>query len=82
MYMRCLHAGTRSRLGELNLLDTWYQVPDMITQMHVCTMTGCAWQSSCAAGCVIDAVVSFLSTPCPFLTYLLPSHLPDLLPAA
>ena len=77
MYMRCIHAGVRSRLGEPNLL-TWYQI---YGNADACLrMTGWAWQSSCGVGCGIGAPVSFLSTPCPFLSYPLPSHLPDLLP--
>ena len=54
----------------------------MVTQMHVYAMTGWAWQSSCGVGFAIGALVSFFSTPCPFFSYPLPSHLSDLLPRA
>ena len=47
----------------------------MVAQMHVYAMTGWAWQSWCGVGCAIGAMVSFLSTPCHFLSHSLPSHL-------
>ena len=60
MYMRCIHAGVRSRFAEPNLL-TWYQILQyMITQMHVYAITGWACQSSCGVGCAIGVLVSFL----------------------
>ena len=76
MYMRCIHAGVRSRLGEPNLL-AWYQIygnADAYLR-DVYAMTGWAWQNSCGVGCANGSLVSLLSTPCLFLSHLLPSHL-------
>ena len=50
MYMRCIHAGVRSRLGEPNLL-AWYQIygnADAYLR-DVYAMTGWAWESSCGS---------------------------------
>ena len=80
MYMRCIHAGLRSRFDEPNLLTWYFEVLYMVTQMPVSTTTGWAWESSCGVGCAIGALVSFLGISCRFLSYPLPSHLPDFLP--
>ena len=60
MYMRCIHAGLRSRFDEPNLLTWYFEVLYMVTQMPVSTTTGWAWESSCGVGCAIGVLVSFL----------------------
>ena len=62
MYVRCIHVGVRSRLGEPNVL-VWYQIYGNADARlrDVYAMTGWAWQSSCGVGCAIVSLVSFLS---------------------
>ena len=79
MYMRCIHAGVRSRLGEPNLL-TWYQIhgnADACLRDDRIDMAKLVWGWLChwRPGIVPLNPLSFSLTPFTL-------SLPDILPRA